>query len=146
MVVSGQAPEILSHFNPDQTVSLPMDNFLAQNVICLKGKWATRRDVIKYIANIGSGVHSGRDKEDVHHLLNRVRRACRYSAPGGASPDQLAGVHFNLEALGEGDIPFIYTEADIDPVLVELLASAHFLAISPDIINLETVVKQELAS
>jgi hypothetical protein len=48
----------LPEFDPDEAIELPLDNFLSQNVICLNGVWATRRDTITYIANVGHGVHS----------------------------------------------------------------------------------------
>jgi hypothetical protein len=37
-------------FHPDKTVPLRLDNFLQQRVLCFEGDWASRGDVIKYIA------------------------------------------------------------------------------------------------
>jgi hypothetical protein len=151
MVNQGTKPLSLENFDPEKAISLPMDNFLSQQVICLKGQWASRRDVIKYIANIASGVHSGSPKEPVHHLLNRVRRAARYSAVAvpaemGAPPGTLmSSQSFNMGALGDGELPFTYSAKDIDPVLVELLAAAYFLAESPDIAKLENHIISELS-
>lgn len=127
-----------------------MDSYLSQPVICLRGEWATRRDVIKYMANIASGVHSGHAREDIDRLLNRIRRAARYSSVlvppelGAAPGERAAGYNFNLDAV-DSDLPFEYSAANIDPVLVEILAAAHCLSVSPDITKLEAVVTKELS-
>jgi hypothetical protein len=41
-------------------VALKVPNYLSQKVFYIHGHWITRREVIQYVANIGSGVHSGR--------------------------------------------------------------------------------------
>jgi hypothetical protein len=152
IIVDEGISRTLEDFDPDRTVALPMDNFLTQKVLCLKGKWATRRDVIKYMANIASGVHSGAPKEDVHLLLNRIRHAAKYSIV--AVPKNVSGkegeigmsVAFNVNVLGVEELPFAYNAKNIDPVLIELLAAAHFLTSSPDMITLETIITEELNS
>jgi hypothetical protein len=50
-----------------------------------------------------------------------------------------------MGALGDGELPFTYNAKDIDPVLVELLAAAYFLAESPDIAKLENHIISELS-
>jgi hypothetical protein len=140
----------LGTVDPGRTIALPTDNFLSQKVLCLQGKWATRRDGIKYMANVASGIHSGRRKTDVEHLLNRIRHAANYAAvplPAGigAPGEMAASFQFNAQALNDdADLPFSYDPKNIDPVLVEMLATGHFLAISPDILTLETNVTKEL--
>jgi hypothetical protein len=49
----------------DRTCEVRQDGFLSQKVICLNGQWATRRNVIKYVANVAHGVHTGSPTEDV---------------------------------------------------------------------------------
>jgi hypothetical protein len=142
-------PRDLPGYSPDATVALPMDNFLSQQVLCLKGEWVTRRDTIKYMANIGSGVHSGQPKEAVHRLLNRIRHAAIYKTivlgPDSMAPgEKAAGLAINMDALSNSELPFSYDPQKIDPVLIELLAAAHHLAISPDIMKLEGAVREEL--
>lgn len=137
--------------NPENVVALPLDNFLSQKVMCLKGKWASRRDVIKYMANIASGVHSGTAKEDSHLMLNRMRRVATYAAipvpdhlehvPGQLMPS----IKFNVDAFDDSDLPMTYDAGHIDPVLVELMAAANYLVQSPDVIKLEAEVAKELA-
>lgn len=132
-------PQPSEDFDPERTVALPLDNFLSQDVICLQGKWITRRDALKYIANIASGVHSGVPKEEIEKVIARVRRSAVYNAVPGA-----ANFAFNIDALYADDPPFQYTPDAIDPVLVEVLAASHFIELSPDIRRLETTVQQEL--
>lgn len=150
MLSTGQSSQEPDHFNYEQTVSLPLDNFLAQKVLCLKGNWTSRREVIKYIANIASGVHSGVPKEADHLLLDQIRNAATYSVipvppeygePAGAT---MPSYTFNLEVLKDSEKEFAYSAGAIDPVLVELLAVAHLLTISPDIGKLESNIKLEL--
>lgn len=131
-------------YNPDATVALPMDNFLSQKVICLKGDWVTRRDVIKYVANVASGVHSGKPKEKEHHLLNRIRHVATLKMVTPPAGPPMPGFGLNLQALSDAELPFSYDKNNIDPVLVELLAAADYLAKSPDLLKLETVVTEEL--
>jgi hypothetical protein len=126
-----------------------MDNFLSQNVLCFKGKWVTRRNVIKYMANIASGVHSGRPGKPVHHLLNRIRHVMKYKtvllpAELGLPGAKAASLELNMRALSDAELPFSYDPKNIDPVLIELLAAAHYLAASPDIVKLELALREEL--
>jgi hypothetical protein len=63
----------------------------------------------------------------------------------GALGEMAASFQFNAQALNDdADLPFSYDPKNIDPVLVEMLATGHFLAISPDILTLETNVTKEL--
>jgi lysozyme family protein len=63
-----------------------------------------------------------------------------YSAVPGA-----ATLQFNIDALLPTAPPFRYEPDAIDPVLVEVLATAHFLSISPDLQRLESVIRAEQA-
>jgi hypothetical protein len=54
-------------------------------------------------------------------------------------------VAFNVDALYPNEPPFQYLPEALDPLLVEVLATAHFLQASPDIRRLEEAVRQELA-
>jgi hypothetical protein len=50
-----------------------------------------------------------------------------------------------MDALHPSEPPFRYEPNAIDPVLVEVLATAHFLAKSPDVEQLEALTRGELA-
>jgi hypothetical protein len=132
------APE--EGYDPVKSVSLPMHNFLSQNVLNLEGQWITRRDAIKFMAHIASGVHSKSPKEQIEKVIARIRQCVMYSAVPGA-----ATLQFNIDALLPTAPPFRYEPDAIDPVLVEVLATAHFLSISPDLQRLESVIRAEQA-
>jgi hypothetical protein len=91
------------------------------------------------MANIASGVHSGAPKTDIEKTVARIRSCATYRVVA----DSLT-IDFNTDALATGEPPFQYAAEAIDPVLVEVLASAHFLARSPDMQRLETMILAEL--
>ena len=125
-------------------VSVRIDNFLSQNVLCLNEEWVKRGDVIKYIANVGHGVHSGMTKTNEEKLIEKIRKVATYTQN---PPNVPLGIKLNWDAIAtEADPPFRYAPTEIDVVLVELLAAAHFLVSSPDIIELERVITEELTN
>jgi hypothetical protein len=132
----------MSKYGPEDTLPLSADGFLSQRVLCLKGRWITRRLLIKYIAHVGHGVHSGAIKDDNEKIVEQLRRVVTCGAPPHA-----ALISFHIDALNEQkEVPFKYEPKSIDIALVELLATMHFLSISPDIIELEKVISAELAA
>jgi hypothetical protein len=141
MVESGTRPRQITDFDPDRTISLPIHNFMSQNVLCLQGQWIMRRDVIKYTANIAGGVHSGAPREEIQKTVARIRRSANYRAPTADTPLILS---FNMDAMHPTETPFQYDPTAIDPLLVEILATAHFLVSSPSVESLETAIREEL--
>lgn len=130
------------NFDIARSVPLRLEGFLAQRVICFYGDWISRRAVIKYVANVASGIHSDtpRDREDT--ILAHLRRSS-YIRLGDE------GIHVELPDVvndrSQQEMPFKPLAPDsIDPVLIELLAAAHFLSVSPDVVELERLVKEEL--
>ncbi len=128
-------------FDKTKTIHLSMDGFLNQNVLALDNQWANRRHVIKYIANVASGVHSSAASLPDEKLLTRIRRCIKWSAYGGG-----AKIDVDYAAFPDvnSDLPFKWSSTAIDFVLIELLAAAHFLSISPDIQALESFILAEL--
>jgi len=142
----GEARALLPKFEPgfdgQGWIPLPIDSFLSQKVLCLKGRWVNRRDAIKYVANVGSGVHSGAPREEVEKLVAEIRRAATYSVANSAF-----AMTFNQSNTSPFPIlgQFKYQPDAIDPVLAEVLAAAHYLSVSPDIQKLVSLVKEELS-
>jgi hypothetical protein len=132
-------------FDKARTVAVSLDGFLDQKVLAHNDKWATRGQVIKYIANSCSGVHSKSTNLNYHPesweiLLSIMRKCLKFTKEGDTgmkiTVDWVAfsGVHsFDLK----------WMPNSIDSGLVELLCSAHFLAISPDIHSLELEIHKE---
>jgi hypothetical protein len=146
-----QAIELMQDVkNRQRRVALRINNFMTQRVLCYMGDWFSRRDAIKYIANVQSGVHSTqnaptKDLKDLSPLL----AACSYRAVGGRLE-----VHV-LKELGEdsakmfvdpieGPLPETYPTEALDPVLLEVLAAGIMVANSPDVIELEKIIRAEL--
>jgi hypothetical protein len=137
-------PERISPPNLDisRRIPLKLDGFLTQRVICFYGEWISRKAVIKYVANFASGAHSTEAKEREEKILAHLRRSSHLSLRDGGIHVQLPDV---VSDRSQEEIPFKPLASDsIDPVLIELLAAAHFLAESPDVRELERMVKAEL--
>ena len=106
---------------------------------------ATRSQVIDYVANHGSGAHSKtsnrtrRSKREVFDRLTRLRNAASVSVQGNRTI-----INMNPDAMSTSDMPFRYTADAIDPVLLELLATAQFLVTSEDVECLEAMIREEL--
>lgn len=131
----------------DKTVELSQDGFLGQRVLCLKGKWVTRRDVIDYVANTASGVHSGIAKTESDHVLSVLRNAMVYGVvPVPDHPGEMAAIFdFNPDAAANNASEFNYRPNNIDAVLYELLCAAHYFVDSPKVAELELAIIAELS-
>ena len=127
-------------FDPNARIDLSVDDFMRQGVIILDGDWITRRDVIRYIANVADGVHSGDIKDDRERLIKRARHAMAVKVKG-ETPTIIA----NIAALATDDLPLNADPNKVDWVLIELLAAACFVCEAPDIIALEAFISNELA-
>jgi hypothetical protein len=134
------SPSMPIGFHPDKTVPLRLDNFLAQPVLCYDNKWVSRGDVIKYVANVASGVHSGTPKpkdKQAADLLDQMRSNVSYSA------NPIVSMRISPKAPVDAS-NFSYSPNDIDPALMELLATIHYLMKSKDVEKLEAIIKVEL--
>ena len=133
---------LADQMNNLDNIQLKTKDFLSQRVLYFSKKWASRRDVIKYVANTASGVHSDEPKDPVGRLLVNIRKSVSYSV------DKKGGV--NVQFFPDGfildEIEFMYKPEVLDPVLIEILASARFLTLSPDVARLEAVIRRELAA
>lgn len=127
-------------------LTLRVDNFLSQQVLCYRGNWATRRQIIKHIANFGGGVHHKAPTEEEGYLLERMRASCIYGVREGVVFAHLMpelGRYGMLLRL-EGEPPRDFVVSDLDALLVEVLAAAKLLANSPDVKALEEIVRREI--
>ena len=131
-------------FDKTKTITVSLDGFLKQKVLAHNDEWATRGQVIKYVANSASGVHSKSTKalhpEASEILLSRIRKSLRFSKYSDT------GIKITVDWVAFGGMShseFVWTPESIDSVLVELLCAAHFLAASPDIHSLEFAIHKE---
>jgi hypothetical protein len=132
-----EARKISSSYEPGKIVPLRVDTFLSQKVICFEGQWVSRADVIKYIANIAHGVHSGDPKEPNHELLKRIRYVATMKLDGS-----LPTLSFNPQAaVAATEKPLAIDRSALDFVLIQLISTARYLVISPDVHRLEEIIK-----
>jgi hypothetical protein len=123
---------------PDRMVQLSLDGFLSQHVLCLKGQWASRNAVVKYVANVTSGVHSKTPNKEDEKLLSRIRSVVSYE-PTTTFPR----ISIGFDAINTETVEFTYSPAKLDPVLLELLATIQFIVASPDVHKLEAAIAAE---
>ena len=136
----GPKPRDLPGFLPDETTFLSLDNFNSQRVVCFRGRWITRRDIITYIANVAHGVHSGTPKqsEPSHELLHKIRRIATIKIING-----IPSISYKPEITDNSEKPITIDRKEIDVALINLMSTAKYLAASPDIQFLENIIHHE---
>jgi len=150
MVTDGNHPLDATDLDDDRTVDLTVDSFTKQNVLCFHGQWASRKDVILYIRHVGSGVHSGKptaNQTEKFAIVENVRRCVemRILERSGSDPESdLVGFGLNMNALAGNPDELSYRADRIDLALFELLCAARFICESPDVIELESSIRNEL--
>ena len=141
LVQPSQTAADIRDFDKHKTVTLRLDNFLAQNVLCLNEEWVTRGDVIKYVANYASGVHTNAPITATDKTISIMRRVVQYKP---TATGRTAVLHTG--ALDNITLPPLeLSDGAMDVVLVELLGAAHYLCVSDDVAQLEAVIRSELA-
>jgi hypothetical protein len=126
-------------FDNEARIDLPIDNFITQRVICFRGNWVSRKEIIKYVANIASGAHSGSPKTKEEILIAQIRSQISL---------RLTDNGINVALMEHGpeseEAIFRYQPNSLDPVLIELLGTTRFLAESPSLNDLEAAIRSEL--
>ena len=141
-IESGNDMTAVPDFDPERRVAMRVDAFMAQPVLCMNGQWLTRRDAIKYVANVAGGVHSGAAISDEEVILSHIRRCGRYEVVDGNFRLNFDAARLTSSPVGPPPT-FNYAPTSIDVVLFEVLAAAHFLVESPSFAKLERVVRLE---
>jgi len=127
--------------SPDTLEDVRLDNFLSQQIMHFNGVWISRRAVIKYVANVASGVHSGSNTDNMDIALSRIRQTVLYRV----LPNP--GIEVNTEALGAYLLDeFTFSIFHLDPVLAEIHATIKLLVETPSICELEQAVSKELGA
>jgi hypothetical protein len=131
-------PRDIPDYEPMRTTEVRLDGFLSQNVICFNGQWISRSDIIKYVANVAHGVHSGDPKEPTQSLLQKIRYAATVKLDG-----ETPTLSFDIQAIVAGDKPLVVNRTAVDFVLIQLISAVRYLTISPDLILLEEIIRRE---
>jgi hypothetical protein len=138
-LINNEYNKPIPDFNEDDIITLNQDGFLGQRVLFSRGRWITRRDIIKYIANIAGGVHSRAPDNEIDNIISMARGCATYKIVG-------RNLHISVDQeimLGLRDL-VDFDRTSIDPVLYELLCVARYFIMSPDVERLEAFVKNEL--
>jgi hypothetical protein len=155
MVEPGDRPrEIDGLSDPDERIPLRIDNFRKQPVIYFDGEWITRDEIVKYVANIAEGIHSGNVRTNAENRIARVRHVLSTSLIDPSKdpnrpkdmPEDIGlipSLNFDIKAIDQSDLPIEYDPDKIDCVIVELLASMRLLVESPVLIRLCNEIRKE---
>lgn len=129
-------------FDPDRVSDLRINNFLTQRVLYWSGTWAARGAIIKYVANIAQGVHSGAPQTAMEKNLAEARHRV---VLGRRGKDGI-GIAFNSPQSKYDESKLEFSDDAIDLLLIEMFAAARYLCESPDVLALEAVVRKEKAT
>jgi hypothetical protein len=126
-------------------VQLKLGDFMSQRLISLAGTWATRLDVLKFVANVASGVHSGKPTTPVEQMLDKCRDMGWVRL--GCEPPYVMK-DFPMVTFITPSGPLSVAAQDdrrrsLDFVHLQLMSTARFLTISPNIERLEAAIRIE---
>ena len=117
------------------------DSFRTQPVLSFNGVWVRRLDVIKFVANSLSGVHSKDDRESAE---GKVMAMARTALVRTVNEDGSTNVMLKKRLFGDHPEEPQYDSGSLDPLLLELLFTSELLSKSEDVIRLEDVVRSEI--
>jgi hypothetical protein len=141
IVSPGHLPVEIPDYDPDSFTLLKPDAFLKQKVFFYNGIFATREDVIKYVANKMGGSHFDKNRDNVNASLDAIRT--------------MVGLHLlvdgtlcvSMDIKHPPDLNLLdtlTTETNkIDPILFELLATCRFLYESESVQQLCNIIRQD---
>ena len=125
-------------FDPAERVPLHVQHFTEQKIIFHAGRWITRQNIIEYVANALSGIHSGKKSTDrSFEQIEKVRRRIRLKLRG----NDTASV--SIYTTDEKSESAKFEPGEFDLAHVHLMATAQLLVSDPAIINLERVIDNE---
>jgi hypothetical protein len=125
--------------SPDDTVALNVEQFIAQRVLCFRGRWATRTSIIKYVGIAGHGIHSEDARKDPEfEFLDEVKRYARIEFTNG-----LPHLAMNMGAMSTPPEPWKPAKDQIDLALLQLMSTAQYLVNSPEVVELERLIDED---
>lgn len=134
-----------STFDPSgEMVGLPVSSFNKQRVLCFRGQWITRANLIEYVANVGHGVHSGIPRKGVELLIQKVRNAITLETGTGPDGKPCPVISVKADVLVLKEPPIEFRAGCIDLALLYIISTARFLVDSPDVIALERFILDEI--
>lgn len=121
-------------------IELTVDRFQRQKIIFYNEIWITRHALISYVANKLSAAHSDNNLNEIEKRLAQVRCGNRIVA------DDNNGIKLEFfdNGLDSSEIKMDYSKKGIDILSLEVIAAAQRLANSPDVLLLESKIRDEL--
>lgn len=126
-------------FDPSRSISLKLESFLKQRVLSFQGSWVTRSDVIKYVANVAHGVHSGSSRSEEDRTIAKIRSALAISLSNGQPK-----IIINWDSLSDSDQDIRLDKSHVDCALLEIFGTAYLLVESTEVQNLEKAIIADL--
>lgn len=139
MISKGSTVVDLGEWHPDATVELKLDSFLSQPVFYLDGVFATRKDVINYVANKAAGVHFDQKRTDAYEVLGRCRSGINFRFI-----DEMPSFSMHPENFVPIDETYLPPPNSIDPVFFEFYAACRYITQSPAVKELISLLQNEL--
>jgi hypothetical protein len=116
----------------ERLTQLNVDTWEKQKLICFWGTWASRVDIINYVANRAHGVHSGKDKDKFDESLSMIRRVVQIGRHAEGHPR----IAMDPSAPFVVNPDFTPRPNELDCVLFEYACTVRFFVESPDAIAL----------
>jgi hypothetical protein len=118
-----------------------VDRFRDQNTMYLDGRWASRRDLIRYVANEKSGVHSDNERTLPHAIKDTIRRAEVMAEFDFSRPI----IEFKFKDAPAFGPQSTYQKGRLSLALLLIISSAAALCRSADLQRLADYIRAELA-
>lgn len=132
------------NYLPDKRIVLKIDDFRKQRVIYSLGRWFSRDQVIKFVANVADGVHAGKAKEQWEADVGNVRQVITVRE----DTDEAGNVILKPSVFLGDQLPDYrtvnYKKNEINAVFLEILSTFYFISTSRKIDELVGVIKTEL--
>lgn len=141
---NGRNPPPTDSFYSCNLINLQLKDFIKQRVIYTQGEWLTRSQVVKFVANVDHGVHSGRSDDHWKKLLSNFRFQVSVQLETGPDGNPAPSIVAGVGAADEVISPQSYDPRKVNGVLLELLATIGFLISSPDVEHLIEVIRAEM--
>lgn len=144
LINNGTTPSDLDNYHPDTLEGFSLETFAKQKVIYINETWITRREVIKFVANVAEGVHSGRPKEVSDTLLSELNSTLAVKLIENEQGVMMPQISHSVGQTTDERSLLDYEPTKVNGTLIELLATIHFLVSSPDVSQLRANVMSEL--
>lgn len=141
----GNIPVDFVNYHPDKLEAYTLKTFLNQRVIYSSGKWYTRLQVIKFVANVDNGVHGNGVREDWERQLSQIKQGVSVAFVEGPDGTPMPSIGWMIGSAAGDMQPAKYDPSNVNGVLLELISTLTFLVKSPSVVRLIEHIKAEIS-